>query len=168
MFRPLVAYAAFAFGLIQVCSIVFPALLLPPWTNTFIVVLVILGFPITVFFAWVYDITPEGIQKTPFASTSTEDGNKSVKILFPVTGFLKIIGGAFWIWYSLGDITSGSVLDLQMGIKKSIAVLRFENLTGQNEGNHTCSAICVHIRNVLSGIGKLDVKSRRAILDNNP
>ena len=58
MFRPLVAYAAFAFGLIQVCSIVFPALLLPPWTNTFIVVLVILGFPITVFFAWVYDITP--------------------------------------------------------------------------------------------------------------
>ena len=81
MFRPLVTYAAFSFVLIQVCSIVFPALLLPDWTNTFIVVLVILGFPVTVFFAWVYDITPEGIQKTSFASISAENNQKSRKVL---------------------------------------------------------------------------------------
>ena len=77
MFKPLVAYAAFAFALIQVCTIVFPALLLPDWTVTFIVVLVILGFPVTVFFAWVYDITPEGIQKTSSASKSGDDDKKS-------------------------------------------------------------------------------------------
>ena len=51
MFRPIVAYAAFAFALIQVVTIIFPALLLPSWTETFIVVLVILGFPIIIFFA---------------------------------------------------------------------------------------------------------------------
>ena len=46
VFRSIAIYAAFAFVLIQVCSIVFPALHLPDWTETFIVVLVIIGFPI--------------------------------------------------------------------------------------------------------------------------
>ena len=108
MFRPLLAYAAFAFAIIQVCDIVFRALLLPPWTNTFIVVLVILGFPITVFFAWVYDITPDGIQQTHVASKSSNNEKKSSKTLIPLTGFLTIVGGIFWIWYSLVDVTSGN------------------------------------------------------------
>ena len=81
---------------------------------------------------------------------------------------LMIIGGVFWAWYGFGGFTYGSGDDLTGGIKKSIAVFNFENLTGQNEGNHFCSGISEHIRSVLTGIGKLDVKSRHAILNNNP
>ena len=44
VFRSVAIYAGFAFVLIQVCSIVFPALYLPDWTMTFVVVLVIIGF----------------------------------------------------------------------------------------------------------------------------
>ena len=164
MFRPLIGYAGFAFVLIQVCSIVFPALLLPEWTNTFIVVLILLGFPVTIFFAWVYDITPEGIKKTGSNKQSVPDTdsmqNKSKKMLLPLTGFLTIVGGAFWIWSSLGDITSGSEQNLEMGIKKTIAVFNFDNLSGEKEGDHLCSIISENIRYVLTKLGKLDVKSR--------
>ena len=58
VFRSLAIYAGFAFVLIQVCSIVFPALYLPDWTMTLLVVLLIIGFPIIAVLSWIYDITP--------------------------------------------------------------------------------------------------------------
>ena len=157
MFRPLVAYAGFSFILLQVINIIFPALRLPVWTQTFVVVLVLLGFPITIFFAWVYDITPSGIKKT---SSTNQVGLKSKKILLPVTGFLTIVGGAFWIWYSLVGVTSATDIDFRAGIKKSIAILHFENLTGNKEGDYFCSALTEQIRGSLAKLGKLDIASR--------
>ena len=53
VFRSVAIYAGFAFVLIQVCSIVFPALYLPEWTMTFLVVLVIIGFPTTLVLSWI-------------------------------------------------------------------------------------------------------------------
>ena len=50
-------YGAAAFIIIQVADIVLLRLLLPDWTVTFVIVLVILGFPITLFLSWTYDIT---------------------------------------------------------------------------------------------------------------
>ena len=161
-------YGAGAFVIIQVADIVFERLLLPDWTVTFVIILAILGFPIALFLSWTYDLKRE--TKTDNKSESDAAGwdKDSKKSLLPLTGLLTIIGGAFWVLYSLGDISTGSQLDLQMGINKSIAVFNFENLTGQNEGDHFCSGISEHIRSVLTGIGKLDVKSRHAILNNNP
>ena len=157
MFRPLAAYAGFSFVLLQVINIIFPALRLPSWTQTFVVILVLLGFPITIFFAWVYDITPSGIKKT---SSTNQVGLKSKKILLPVTGFLTIVGGAFWVWYSLVGVTSATDIDFGAGIKKSIAILHFENLTGNKEGDYFCSALTEQIRGSLSKLGKLDIASR--------
>ena len=51
-------YAAAAFITVQVSDIVFPRLFLPDWTVTFIIILVIIGFPITFFLSWTYNIYP--------------------------------------------------------------------------------------------------------------
>ncbi len=37
---------------------------LPDWTDRLFVVIILLGFPLTVALAWVFDITPKGIQRT--------------------------------------------------------------------------------------------------------
>ncbi len=168
MFRPIVAYASAAFVLMQVSQVVIPALHIPEWIMSLIVFFIVLGFPITFFFAWVYDITPEGIKKTSLASQGPHKitKEKHVKIILPVTGLLTIIGGAFWIWYSLGAVSVGSGIDLQMGIKKSIAVINFKNHTGKKEGDFSCAGISEDIFSVLTSIGKLDVKSRHASLKN--
>ena len=57
-------YAFSAFIIMQVATFIVPALRLPDWTNTLILVLLLLGFPIAMIFAWIYDRTPEGIVKT--------------------------------------------------------------------------------------------------------
>ena len=57
-------YAFSSFIIMQVATIIVPALSLPDWTDTLILVLLILGFPIAMIFAWLYDRTPKGFVKT--------------------------------------------------------------------------------------------------------
>lgn len=71
--RVLAMYAATAFILLEVVDIVAPALLLPSWTVTIAVVLLALGFPVTAILSWIFDITPEGIQKTESIESTKEN-----------------------------------------------------------------------------------------------
>lgn len=59
-----VAYAVIAWVLVQVASIVFPALSLPVWGVTMVIVLLVIGAPVALFLAWAYELTPSGIQRT--------------------------------------------------------------------------------------------------------
>ena len=70
MFKPLAVYASFAFIAIQVIDVVIKRLFFPDWIGTFVVVVILIGFPVTFFLSWIYDITPEGIERTTRESTS--------------------------------------------------------------------------------------------------
>ena len=52
VFRSIAIYAAFAFILIQVCAIVFPALHLPNWTMTFLVVMLLYAVRVLQIIGW--------------------------------------------------------------------------------------------------------------------
>ena len=58
------AYAVVAWGVLQVIDKLFPALMLPPWTITFVAVLLLIGLPITAIITWAFEITPDGIRRT--------------------------------------------------------------------------------------------------------
>ena len=49
----------------QVADMAFPALGLPDWTFTLVVVLSFLGFPVALVLGWAYDLEPEGVVRTP-------------------------------------------------------------------------------------------------------
>ena len=78
VFKSAGLYAFSSFIIMQVATLIVPALHLPEWTNTLILVLLVLGFPIAMVFAWIYDRSPEGLIKTdhiePDQHTITEDG----------------------------------------------------------------------------------------------
>ncbi len=57
-------YVASGFVLLQLGEIVLPAFNAPDWVLQSLVVLVFLGLPVALAFAWVYDLTPEGFAKT--------------------------------------------------------------------------------------------------------
>ena len=59
-----VAYVAVAFVIVEGADLVFPALLLPFWAYTLVVVLAIAGLPVALVLAWALEITPEGIRRT--------------------------------------------------------------------------------------------------------
>ena len=152
-------YGAAAFIIIQVADIVFTRLLFPDWTVTFVIVLLILGFPITFFLSWTYDLKREN--KTDDASEH-EDVNKykkwslTKKILFPVTGFiLMLIGGIFWF--------ISPFLTIGMGHEKeydaSIAILYMENISPE-EKSYFADGLTEELINRLSRIQNIRVRPK--------
>ena len=69
VWRVAAAYAVAGWLLVQVATQVFPIFHMPDWTAQIVVLLVVLGFPIAVIFAWVYEITPEGVRRTVAADS---------------------------------------------------------------------------------------------------
>ena len=57
--------------MIQLASAVFPAWEMPTWALRLVIILLLTGFPIALILAWALEVTPEGIQATDDASTST-------------------------------------------------------------------------------------------------
>lgn len=59
-----IAYLIVAWLLIEISSVVFPALLLPEWSHRLVVVLAIIGLPVVWILAWIFDLTPHGVERT--------------------------------------------------------------------------------------------------------
>jgi TolB-like protein len=59
-----VTYAVVGWLLIQVATQVFPPFEIPNWAERLVIVVVIVGFPIALVFAWIYDFTRHGIVRT--------------------------------------------------------------------------------------------------------
>lgn len=64
VFRVAASYAVASFVIMQLVEILFPMFNFPQWTQQFIVIVLLLGFPIAVILSWVFDKTPAGIVKT--------------------------------------------------------------------------------------------------------
>src|SRR6267378_2582611 len=64
VYRVAAAYIIAGGFIIQIASAVFPAWDLPNWSQRLMIVLILAGFPIALIFAWIFDVTPSGIERT--------------------------------------------------------------------------------------------------------
>jgi TolB-like protein len=64
VFKVTAIYAIVAWIVVQVAATTFPVLMLPEWTVRLVIALVLLGLPVVALLAWIFDITPEGIERT--------------------------------------------------------------------------------------------------------
>lgn len=68
-----IVYAAVAFVVLQVADLSFTRLGLPDWTVTLVLVLALLGFPISLVLAWAFDLTPGGVRRTEALQPAVPD-----------------------------------------------------------------------------------------------
>jgi hypothetical protein len=76
---------------VQGASIGFPAFDAPPWALRTFILVALLGFPIALVLAWVFEATPEGMK----LDASATDGKR----VMAVTGMLVLLALG---WYFLG------------------------------------------------------------------
>ena len=62
--RIAIVYTVVAWALVEVTTTVEPALNLPEWTDSFVILMALIGFPLAMVLAWAYDVTPEGVRRT--------------------------------------------------------------------------------------------------------
>ena len=77
MLRSLAIYAGTACIILEACNMLFPRWGFPDWSIDLVFWLLVLGAVINVFIAWVFDITPEGLQKTKPIEELPESAYKS-------------------------------------------------------------------------------------------
>jgi len=94
---------------------------LPDWTVTFLIILIIAGFPITIILSWIFDVTPEGIVKTE----TFEEAPEQEQTPSPTKRGLKasdaIIAVLFIAVMPFQNMTNDTLLDIwQAGIQNEI------------------------------------------------
>src|SRR5438128_7811908 len=152
VYRVAAAYIIAAGFIIQMGSAILPAWELPNWTFRLVVVLLLIGFPIALMLAWAFDVTPEGIQATP--KTAAETHLRRNMIILVATGVIVSAAAGFFL------LPRASARN----IDKSIAVLPFENLSGDRDNAYFADGIQDDILTNLSKIGDLKVISRTSVM----
>jgi TolB-like protein/lipoprotein NlpI len=156
--RVITVYAAAAFAILELLSIIVDPLNLPEWTLTFAIVFLCIGFIIAVILSWIYDIGPEGIEKTvPVHQLKEEEkavASNSWKIASYI-GFVVIV--ALIVLNVVPRNRDSKNLPI---LEKSIAILPFNNLSEEEGNEHFVDGLVEDLLSRISVIDELKVISR--------
>ena len=157
VYKVAVTYAIVGWLVMQIAATVVPALHLSDAITSAVVLLVILGFPIALIFAWAFELTPEGLKRTEFADELPKKAPRNRAWIYVV-----IIAGAISVGvFFLGRYTS-SKQSAELPAK-SIAVLPFDNQNRDPDTDYLSDGIPESIINSLSQLPNLKVMSRNSV-----
>ncbi len=146
-----VLYAVAAWLIMQVAEVMMSLVGLPAWAGRATFAVLAVGFPIALIFSWLYELTPEGISLEkdvdPAESITHITGRR---LDFIVISLLcaAVILFAYDKWWMGGRP------------EHSIAVLPFENMSGDPEQEYFSDGISEELLNVLSKLPGLRVVAR--------
>lgn len=187
VFRLMAVYGAVAFGVLQAADVLIPALHLPESMITAIAALALLGFPLAIVLAWVFERTPDGFSRTPdagYSEITTIVSQPAVRRwpagVAAVVGTALLVSGAWWAFGRAGDAGSTAVnaspsaaiptaptgdpepagAATQPADESSIAVLPFVNMSGDPENEYFSDGLSEELINTLVMIDGLKVAAR--------
>jgi TolB-like protein/Tfp pilus assembly protein PilF len=149
-----IAYGAIAWAVTEASSVVLPALRLPEWTVTFVVVFLLVGFPVAMILAWVFDVGPQGIERTEPLAGEPASARVKLRLAYAVVVLLLMAG----LGYLLYERGYGRALAGQP--HGSIAVLPFTNLSGDPSRDYFSDGMSEELLNLLARVPGLQVASR--------
>jgi len=165
VYRAAVAYAVVAWLLIQIATQTFPFFDIPNWAVRLVILLVGLGFPVSLVFAWAFELTPEGLKRTqdvaPCESITRSTGRK---LDFIIIGVLLVV----IVFLLFGRWRVPPVRQATAAPEKSIAVLPFENMSDEKENAFFADGVQDDVVTALAKIADLKVISRSSVMGYRP
>jgi TolB-like protein/Tfp pilus assembly protein PilF len=170
--RVIGGYALIGWLALQLTGVLATLLDLPGWIGRMVVLLVVIGFPVAIVLAWVFDITPDGIVRDRRA---TQRG-VGVRVEHILLGVVLVLSG--WLLYRLefsGTVPKAGVATSNPGEespqelagdsrKKSVAILPFENLSPDPDRAYFAAGLHEEVLHQLARIHDLRVISRKSVL----
>jgi TolB-like protein len=178
--RSLTVYAASAFIIIEAGDIILPRLGLPDWTVTFLIILVIAGFPATIILSWIFDLGPGGMERTSSlesldkeevresgepgeattASPTQKRGLKASDVIIAVLLVVVVI----LLYPKVFQKDRFEQYRDEKG-RISLAVLPFENLTGDTTLNYLQRGLSTYLSNDLGNSEQLSVMDDHSVFE---
>src|SRR5215472_13158131 len=177
VFRVAVLYLVVCWLILDPLHVVFHMLDVPVWANRLVLMLMAVGFPAVVIFAWVYEITPQGLKPTAEVAHSDSIRRRTGRridlaiIAVLAVALAYFVVDKFWISKHLeraapqaptASATSATTGSSQPFVPPphSIAVLAFSDLSAEGNQGYFADGISEEILNVLAHVAGLKVASR--------
>ena len=176
VFRVAIAYTVIAWILAQVADLAFDNFGTPEWVSKTVLFLLVLGFPLAIFFAWAFELTPEGLKKEKdvdrAASITSHTGRKLDYSII----VLLVLALGYFVWESrvadrglevdqaTVEVAAATIADAVIENDKSIAVLPFENRSSREEDEFFTEGIHDDLLTTIAKIGSMKVISRTSVM----
>jgi len=176
-----IAYAVIAWLIMQFSDVVLNNIEAPVWVFKVIMLILGIGFPIALIFAWAFELTPDGIKKEKDVDRSQSIRSATGKKLnTAIIGLLALVA-VYFFWESrfaddaetvppeATQSVSATVpvekaeANEQANDKKSVAVLPFVNMSSDPEQEYFSDGITEEIINALVKIPGLSVPARTSV-----
>jgi TolB-like protein len=168
VFRVGIAYVLMGWVLLQGADFAFDLIGAPNWVIQSLSVVVVIGLPIALFFAWAFEMTPEGIKREHEVDRSQSITPKTGRKLdYAIIGLLAIATTYLLLdkfVYSESTVATDDAIVVEETVietdTKSIAVLPFTNMSQDTSNEFFSDGISEEILNSLARVKELKVAGR--------
>jgi TolB-like protein/cytochrome c-type biogenesis protein CcmH/NrfG len=161
---------------VQIAETLLPIFKTPDWVLQALVVLLALGFVPALVFAWVFEMTPQGLRRESEVerSASTVDHTARRLDIAVIVLLLALAGMMLWGRIGPGSLPPGATATAEPGRAgqgdataaasdaplRSIAVLAFDDLSAEQDQAYFAEGVSEELLNVLARIDGLQVAAR--------
>ncbi len=169
VFRVIAMYAATAFIILEAADIMLPRLGLPDWTVTFLIIIIIIGFPVAAIISWIYDVTPGEILKTKPVNTDRVEirpvrHDKSIISINNIIIVILFVAVCVLLYPKIFKQQITDDIDEQSSKTNNlIAVLPFSNTKSDPETDYLGFAIADQIIGNLVYLNNITVRSSGSV-----
>ncbi len=161
--RVAIAYAVVAWLLLQVADVVLDNIEAPTWVFQAILLLLVIGFPLAIIFAWAFELTPEGIKREEDVDRSESiTAQTGQKLSYVIVGFAVIAVGYFlWTTRDVSDEIAST--EVETAQDRSVAILPFVNMSPDPAQEYFADGMTEEIINAVVKIPGVSVPARTSV-----
>ena len=169
VFRVGVAYAVGAWLLLQLTEVLSELLTLPEKVGPIVVALVVIGLPITLILAWLYEMTPQGIMREKDVdrsqSITRQTGRKLDRTIIGVlaVAVAYLLVDKLVLRHSVDPVARSATevaQDAAPDRPASVAVLPFVNMSNDRENEYFSDGLTETLLHMLAQLPDLRVAAR--------
>ena len=172
VFKVGTAYVVLAWLLAQITDVFLEPFGAPDWVIKSILLVLLAGFPLALFFAWAFEMTPEGIKKERDVDRSHSITNETGQKLNLAIIFILVLALGYFAFdkFALAPQRDAELVQESqttqaeaaetLATEKSVAVLPFVNMSSDTEQEYFSDGISEEILNSLARVKELKVAGR--------
>ena len=165
-----IAYLALGWVVVQVSQTVAPLLRLPEWTTTLLIWIGVVGLPFVLAFAWIFELTPEGLRRESDVDRAAPVGpHRSRRLDLLIVGLMVLAIGLFALdrFMPEGERAtapatgaSDTTAPAAAAPRKSIAILPLVNMSDDKDNEFFGDGLAEELLNLLAQVPELRVAAR--------
>ncbi|MGL6224268.1 MAG: tetratricopeptide repeat protein [Steroidobacteraceae bacterium] len=160
VFRVAVAYLVTAWLLLQVADVVLETIEAPPWAMKAVLLVLLLGLPLALVVAWVFELTPEGLRRESEVDRSRSIARQTGRRLDYAIIAILVLAVALLVYDRQRGADPGLDPPAAETAVKSIAVMPFVNMSPDPNNEYFSDGISEELLNLLAKVDGLKVAAR--------